>query len=185
MTNMTRLKAPLAFASVTILLLIAGCASTKFLSEWKDETYQERPRKILVINAFPSPATRRLFEEEFVRALQDRGLDATVSYTDMPDPIISDKHAIDALAAKSGADTVLISKPIGRTTGETSGAGGVTYTDVYIGTQTDIYDVKSDRLIMSVSAETWIFQGDPYLAQIRDYVRSLIKEVSRLGLFKG
>ena len=169
--------------SIIILSVIPGCSSTKFLSAWKDETYQDRPKKILVINAFPSPATRRLFEEEFVKALQDRRLDATVSYADMPDPIISDKHAIDSLAIKSGADTVLINKPIGTATGETPGAGGVTYMDVYVSTQTDIYDVKSDKLITSVAAETWIFQRDPYLAQIRAYVRSLVKEVSKLGLF--
>jgi hypothetical protein len=167
------------FAVFVMLFLLVSCASTKFSSVWKDETYQGRPERVLVINSFPSPATRRLFEEEFVMALKDRRIDAVASYAVMPDPIVSDMTAIAAQANAAGADTVLINKPLGTTQGETSGAGGMTYRDVYVNTQTDVYDIKSNKLIMSVTAETWILQGDPYPAQIRSYVKDLMRKLTR------
>ena len=173
------LRISLQFTAFMMLFIFVACASTKFSAVWKDETYQGRPEKVLVINAFPSPATRRLFEEEFVKALKDRRIDAVVSYTAMPDPIVSDMNAIAAQANAVGADTVLINKPLGTTQGETSGAGGITYKDVYVNTQTDVYDMKSKKLIMSATAETWIFQGDPYPAQIRSYVKALVNKLSR------
>ena len=177
--EMRVLRILLQFAAFVMLFILVACATTKFLAVWKDDTYQGRPQKILVINAFPSPATRRLFEDEFVTALKDRRIDSVMSYTTMPDPIISDMNAIAAQANAVGADAVLINKPIGTTQGETSGAGGMTYRDVYVNTQTEVHDMKSNKLIMSVTAETWINQGKPYPAQIRSYVKALVKKLSR------
>ena len=176
---MRALRISLPFTAFMMLFILIACASTKFSAVWKDETYQGRPEKVLVINAFPSPATRRLFEEEFVTALKDRRTDAVVSYTAMPDPIVSDMNAIAAHANAVGADTVLINKPLGTTQGETSGAGGIVYNDVYVNTQTSVYDMKANKMIMSVTAETWILQGDPYPAQIRSYIKTLVNKLSR------
>jgi hypothetical protein len=177
--EMRVLRILLQFATFVMLFLFVACASTKFSAVWKDETYHGHPAKVLVINAFPSSATRRLFEEEFVNALKDRRIDAVASYTNMPDPIVSDMSVIAAQANAVGADAVLINKPLGTTQGETSGAGGMTYRDVYVNTQTDVYDMKSNKLIMSATAETWISQSDPYPAQIRSYVKNLIQKLSR------
>jgi len=181
---MRALRISLPFTAFMMLFILIACASTKFSAVWKDETYQGRPEKVLVINAFPSPASRRLFEEEFVKALKDRRIDGVVSYANMPDPIVSDMNAIAAQANAAGADAVLINKPLGTTQGETSGpgvmyGGGVAYKDVYVNTQTDIYDMKSNKLIMSATAETWINKGKPYPAQIRSYVKDLVKKLSR------
>ena len=182
---MRALRISLPFTAFMMLFILIACASTKFSAVWKDEAYQGRPEKVLVINAFPSPASRRLFEEEFVKALKDRRIDGVVSYATMPDPIVSDMNAIAAQANAVGADTVLINKPLGTTQGETSGPGGMgmtygmTYKDVYVNTQTDVYDMKSNKLIMSATAETWINQGKPYPAQIRSYVKALVKKLSR------
>jgi hypothetical protein len=148
-----------------------------------DKTYQGHPEKILVINSFPNPATRRLFEDEFVMALKDRRIDAVLSYTIMPDPVVSDKDAFAAQAKEVGADTVLINRPLGTTKGDFIGAGGVTYVDVYINTQTDVYDVKSDRLVVSVTAETWIQQDAPYSALMKSYIKDLVRKLSKQGLF--
>ena len=106
-----------------------------------------------------------------------------VSYTIMPDPIVSDKDAIAAQAKEVGADTVLISRPLNTTTGEIVGAGGMTYMDVYINTQTDVYDMKSNRLVVSVTAETWIQQDAPYSALIKSYIKDLVQKLSKQGLF--
>jgi len=177
-------KLSLTFAAFVMFLLFIACAATKFSLIWKDETYRGHPEKILVINAFPNPVNRRLFEDELVKALKDRRIDAVVSYTVMPNPIVSDRSAIAAQAKEVSADTILINKPLRVFDDVTIGAGGVAYQDVYVNTQTDVYDMKSDGLILSISAETWVQQGAPYSGSIRSYVKDLVNQLSRLGLFQ-
>jgi hypothetical protein len=174
------LRLSLQFALFIILFLFTACTSTKFSTIWKDETYQGHPGKILVINAFSNPANRRLFEEELVKALKDRRIDAVTSYTIMPDPVVSDKDAIAAQAKEVGADTVLINRPIGTTMRETQGF--TVYEDLYVNTQTDVYDMKSNTLIMRAIAETWIRQDIPYSLHIKSYVKDFVQMLSRQGL---
>lgn len=173
----------LSFTVLILLVLFTGCASTVFLAEWKDETYHGHPHRILVINAFANPENRKIFEDAFVKALQDRGSDAIAGYTFMPASIDFERSTLSIYAKSCGADTVLTNKPVGTSKDTTIGAGGITYDDLYVNTKTDIYDIGSGRLIMSASAETWVRQGESYGPQIRSYVGNLVKKLSRLGLF--
>ena len=166
-----------------MLFLFIACASTKFSAIWKDETYQGHPEKILVINAFQNPVNRKLFEDELVKALKDRGMDAVVSYTVMPNPVVSNKNAITAQAKKAGADTVLINKPISARTDESLGAGPVYYDNLYIKMQTDVYDMKSKKVVLSATAETWIRQDASSATNIHYYVKELVNKLSQQGLF--
>jgi len=140
-------------------------------------------RKVLVINTFPNPASRRLFEDEFVKALKDRRVDAVVSYNVMPDPVVDDKEAIAGQANSVGADSVLINRPIGATTHENTAIYGVTYGDLYVNTQTNFYDMKLNRVVLSTTAETVIPQGESYPSHIQSYVIDLVNKLSQAGLF--
>ena len=171
------------FAAFMMLILLSACASTKFSIIWKDETYKGRPGKILVINAFANPENRKLFEDELVQALKDHRIDAVVSYTFMPQPVVSDKKAISAHAREVGADTVLINRALGTRMDESGGHGNLYYEDVFVRTQTDVYDMKSKSLIFSASAETWIRQGESYASRIHSYVIDLVNKLSQQGLF--
>jgi hypothetical protein len=169
-----------------MLLIFLACASpsTKFTSLWEDKTYQGPPAKILVINGFPNPDSRRLFEDEFVTALRERGVNAVVSYTVMPVPIVSDKDAIAdeevcwRCIQEAGADTVLVNNPVGKSTGQFAGAD---YTYMNIITRTDVYDIKSNRLVFSVTAETRM-QNKSYAAMIKTYVKDLVNKLLQQGL---
>lgn len=171
------------FSVFLLSFLFLGCGATRFTTVWKDETYQGHPAKILVISAFPYPATRQIFEDEFVKALKDRKVEAFASHTILPEPIVSDRAALAPYAMAAGADTVLITKPTGTSTENTIGAAGISYRDLYINTQTDVYTIKPDKLIMSAAAETWIHHGEPVPDQIRSYVKILVARLSRSGLF--
>jgi hypothetical protein len=153
---------------------------------WKDETYQMRPEKILVISAFGGPS-RRVFEDEFVKALKDRGIDAVVSYTfmpEMPAPVLVDKDAIVVQAKAVGADTVLINRPLERERKDIwVSADGTNKYKLYIDTQTDLYDIKSDRMIMNISAETRVYEDKPYTDQLQSYIKSLVNMMSQHKLF--
>lgn len=189
--KMRALRISLQFAALITLFLFMACASTstKFHTTWKDETYHVQPGKILVISAFQNPGTRWTFEDELVRALKNRGLDAVMSSTvmsDMPAPALVDKDAIEAKAREVGADTVLINGPVGKTTDAfmvANNVSGVVVTNIHINTQTEVFDMKSNRLIMSASAETWVKNGVPYTILVQSYVKDLVNKLSQLGLF--
>lgn len=187
--EMRGLRISLQFAAVITMFLFMACASTstKFSSIWKDKTYQVQPEKILVISTFQNPATRWTFEDEIVRALKNRRIDAVMSYTvmpDMPAPVLVDKDAIAAKAKEVGADMVLINEPLGRTAYVFTGdASDFAHRGIYINTLTEVFDMKSNRLIMSASAETWVRYGIPITILVQSYVKDLVNKLSQLGLF--
>jgi ABC-type glycerol-3-phosphate transport system substrate-binding protein len=157
-----------------LFVFLNACTPTVFSSIWKDEAYQGHPKKILVSNSFSNPATRRIFEDELVKAFKERGIDAVASYTSMPDAVVSDKVAAALQAKDVGADTVLISS----TSGPKMNDVGVRYINI----QTNIYDMKSNNLIFSATSRTEIQQVPQYLNQIQSYIRDLLNQLSRLGL---
>jgi uncharacterized membrane protein len=180
-----RTKQRLFWASVVAAsILLAACTATKFTAVWIDETYQVNPVKILVIGMSNTPATKRLFEDEFVKELQDRGTDAVAGYTVLPDQPLVDIGAILAKAAEVGADTVLITKPIGRRTGTTA-SPWATYEDQYVDTQTNLYDVKSGKMIWTATSETWIMNYASNKTQIRSFVKVIVKELSKQKVLKS
>jgi hypothetical protein len=178
---MRAFRKSLPLATFLLLVVLGACTSTKFSAVWKDETYEGRPGKILVISSFQNPAIRRIFEDDLVQSLKDRGTDATVSYNVITNPAASDKNVIASHAKGLGADAVLINKPLGTRTQEIVGFG--TYEDVYISTQTDVYDMQSNRLILSVTAETWLRQDVDYALHIHSYVKDLIAKLSKQGIW--
>jgi hypothetical protein len=171
----------LQFAAIITMFLVMACTptSTKFTTIWKDPAYQVKPEKILVISAFQNPY-RWTFEDHLVRVLKNRRIDAVMSITvmtDMSARVLNDKDAIAAKAKEVGADTVLINGPVNRS------PSGTTHTDKPINTQTDVFDMKSNRLIMSATAETWVKNGIPYTVLVHSYVEDLVNKLSQLGLF--
>lgn len=171
------------FAAFITLFIFLACTSTKFSALWKDETYQGHPEKMLVINTFRDPQIRRLFQDEMVKALKDHKVDAVVKYTVLPpDTVVSDKDAIAAQAKEVGADTVLITKPAGARWDPTGDS-----VDSDINTHTDVYDMKTNKLISFVSAETRIRGGSPSISLYRNhvpsYVKDLVNKLSKARLF--
>jgi hypothetical protein len=115
-----------------------------------------------------------------VRVLKNRRIDAVMSYNVMPDmsaAVQDDKDAIAAKAKEVGADTVPINGPVNRS------PTGTTHLDKPINTRTDVFDMKSNRLVMSVSAESLVRNGIPYTISVESYVEDLVNELSQLGLF--
>ncbi len=157
---------------------ILACTSTKFSTISKDVTYHGHPERILVVNTFPTPGTRKVFEDEFVKVLKDRGIDAVVSYPVMPDPLVLDKDVLESQAIRAGADAVLVNRYVGRAMDDLT-PGNIKY----INTKTEVYDMKSNRLVFSASAETWIKQRRPFVPQIETYISDMINKLSQERLF--
>jgi hypothetical protein len=166
---------------VALSILFTACAATKFTGVWMDETYQGHPAKIMVIAVSNTPAIRRLLEDEFVKELKAYETGAIVSYAALPDRSVADKGAINAKAKEVGADTVLISKAVGRKTGTTESLWAV-YPNEYIDTETNIYDVKSGKLIWTASLETWIRDTASEESQLRAFVKVIVRRLSEQKL---
>jgi hypothetical protein len=183
------LRISLQCSAFVMLFHFTACTkpTTYFSSIWKDETYQAQTEKILVINAFGDPGYRRQFEDGFVTALKDRRIDAVVSYRVMPDivtQVLVDKDALAVQAKAVGADTVFINRPLGTEQRDVwvSNTDGTDKYKLYINTQTDVYDMKTNRLVFSVSAETRIKKNKLYADQIQSYIKDLINMMSQAGL---
>jgi hypothetical protein len=164
---------------VLALLLLPSCATTKLTSVWRDEAYKDHPRKILVIGMLKTPGNRRIFEDEMVKQLKARGTEAVAGYTVLPEEVETNKETITAKMNELGADAVLISRLMDKKSVTTympgtqpasygwhsyySYSSGYVVQDEYAVVQTNLYDLKTDKLIWTAASETWINDKNPSL----------------------
>jgi hypothetical protein len=181
---------------VLALLLFSSCATTKLTSLWRDNAYQDHPRKILVIGILKTPANRRIFEDEMVKQLKARGTEALAGYSVLPEQSEANKETITAKMNERGADAVLISRLTDKKTvttyvpgaawsdypgygggwhGYYSNSPGYTVQDEFAVVQTNLYDLKSDKLIWTAASETWITDDNESL--IRSFIKVIIERL--------
>ncbi len=92
-------------------LWLAGCASTRFTSEWRANDYTGPAfRKLLVVGVSRDAIARRVFEDRLVAELTGRGVAATASYVLAPQDGELDRAALENLVAVAGADGILTTR---------------------------------------------------------------------------
>lgn len=102
------------------LFALMSCATTTLTSVWRDPAYQgEKIRKVLVIGVSDKPAIKRLFEDEFVRQLQAKGVEGISSYTILPSEGPQDKDIIQAKVKELNIDGIIITRLIDKKRVET------------------------------------------------------------------
>jgi hypothetical protein len=102
-------------AVIAVALFITSCASTRVTSDWKDESYQKKPEKVVVMALLNEAAERRLMEDEFVGALNAAGINALPGYAVLTEGK-PDKEIVAAKVRELGADTLLMTKLVDRKT---------------------------------------------------------------------
>ena len=192
-------------ASVAIISfgLLASCAGTKLVAQWKDDTYQGHPAKIFVIGQSKEYGPRTLVEDEFVRQLKARGNDAIASYTVLPREEKPDKEAILKKVQEVGADVIVVVKFLKKEVGDThtpvrryavpqgfdtswdSYYGGVT-TDVgvrdvsydydAITMETTLFQTETRKPIWSALSQTTYQSGGP-MKQIKPFTTAIVKNL--------
>jgi len=195
---------------ISAAFLLASCSTTTVMTDvWKDKTYQGKPQKIVVIMAAKTPDMRNLFEDRFVGELDARGNNAFQSYTIIPMEQIRDKELVQSKIRSSGADTVLISRLLDTKTIESYNPGlihGVPYVvpDYYYGwwgysnivfadygytgdvriayIETNLYDVKTEKLIWSGHSKTERTEGEQQL--ITAFIQVMLKKLVSDGIIK-
>jgi len=104
---------------IVSLSLLASCAGTKLVAEWKDEAHQGYPKKIFVVGLSKEYGPRTLVEDEFVRQLKARGSDAIASYAVLPGKEKPDRDAVLAKVRELGADAIIVVKFLKKEMGDT------------------------------------------------------------------
>ncbi len=97
------------------VVLLAACASTSLVNQWKSPSYSGAPlTKILVVGVSRQPSVRRVFEDEFVAQLRAAGVEAIPSYTLLPQDGPVEQSALEEAVTKSGAQAVLVTRLVRR-----------------------------------------------------------------------
>jgi hypothetical protein len=178
--------------------LLTSCATTIVTAVWKDESFMGPVKKMAVIGIFKTPAIRNSFEDEFSRQLKTHGIEAVASYTMIPVDDQSDKDIVSSRLKNMGTDYVLVTRLVDKKTVQTYVPGqayvvpgyyrswggyyqyaytpGYMVEDVYAYAETNIYDVKNDKLIWSARSETEISGVNQEL--IRSFVKIMIDRLS-------
>jgi hypothetical protein len=97
------------------LLLLAGCSTTSLTDSWQSpELHKNDMSNVLVVAMTPSITNRILFERGFVKALQDKGIQATASYEALGDELPT-RESVTPYLQSNGKTHVIVAQYGGST----------------------------------------------------------------------
>jgi hypothetical protein len=114
---------------IILVLLVTGCSSSIVTGSWKDPNYSGQVKKVYVVGIAKQETTRRIFEDEFCKQLATFGVTGLSSYRDLPASEEINKEMIEAKARANGADSVLLTRAIGKRTEEVVNPGRISNYD--------------------------------------------------------
>jgi hypothetical protein len=174
--------------------MITSCATTDLTSVWKDDNYTGKVDKIFIIGAAQKPGIRKMFEREFVNQLKSQGIYAVASNEYIPEDKMLDKDAIVSKIRELDVNSVLITRLLERKhivrqipgyysnwlryykeSYESSCPRGYNCEDI-AAIETNLYEVKTEKLIWSAISETDVKGGSYTL--IKEFITSIIKGLS-------
>jgi len=193
------------YAMVFGVLLIA-CAGTKLTHIQVDESHQGKPvSNIMVIGVTykEKEEVRRSFEDRFVSQLRAAGVEAISSgdAISIPADLMLEKDEILKAVNKFNNDAVIITHVVGKEEKEVfthtarsyrgyhgyyGRAYGYTHSPGYSSTKTfyrlatNLYDVKTEKLIWSGKSET--LNPDSTMQMIDDVIKVVIKDLQKNNL---
>lgn len=166
-----------AHALTLTATLLAACASTTLSNSWTQPDYKGPPlKKLMVMGISNEAATRRTFEDEFVKDLKAVGVEAVPSYNYIPENGKAEEARVNQAVKDAGADGILITRlvrvdvntqvtpayPVGMGYyGGYAGAWGgfydppmVTQTDTLV-VETNLYGIDESHLLWSGTTQTF------------------------------
>jgi hypothetical protein len=181
--------------------LLISCAGTELTSKKIDEAYKGKPvSDILVIAITGNEHNRRSFEKKFVSQLKAVGVDAISSEEAIPMPsdLELKKEAILNAVNQNENDAVIITHLIGKeekdvyTRGGSGRRGyygfyrsrysyahdpGYSSTSTTVRLETNLYDVKTEKLIWSGKSNSWSKDSKGEL--INDVIKAVINDLQK------
>jgi len=109
--------------SMMILMALTGTAAfgqTVLTDVWKDKSQRGKAKKIAVFWMARAPQNRLLAENEFVRQLKERGMNAMPFYVVIPPDKFVERDAAVSMIRELGVDAVLTLRVIDKQTAQTT-----------------------------------------------------------------
>ena len=200
---MRRMTLVLAGLAALGLLALAGCtASTKLTSVWTEPGLQPNSlKKLMVIAVAQNPTIRRVFEDTFIAALKDQGVEAVASYSLVGDGPLDSARVVGAIR-ENGCDGVFISRVVDKQTVETyypptttyaapspyygnwygyystgysyTTSPGYTVQNQVVNIETNLYRVADVKLVWSALSESWLEQTGNPGGEIKPFIQQLV-----------
>lgn len=159
-----------------LLLISFGCASTKMVKNWVyPETGALKFEKVMALVLVQDTFVRRAGEDEMVRLIKQA--EGVAAYTVLPDRGLENESLVRKAVVDSGVDGIVVMRPVydrqevsyvsGGYPGtynsfygyygwayQISYAPGYYRSDRFVGVETNIYDVKTEKLVWSGVSQT-------------------------------
>jgi hypothetical protein len=205
MKHISRLHIIIAAVS---LFLLAACATTKIQSVWSDASYQGGPLlKVFVMGLGKDQTLKRLYEDEFVSQLKERGVQAFPSYSVIPQEKIGDESFIKEKIKELGVDASIVTRLVDTKTikqyyppemyyvpppyyrgwhgyymnsYQYMVSPGYTATEQTVVLETNVYSTQNDQLIWSALSETFVEGSAKSL--INSLVNKLVDDMAAKNL---
>jgi hypothetical protein len=190
------------FITIMLIAMTSSCSSIKTVSVWKEEGYNQRIRKVLVISTSEVDFMRNHFENVLSQSLASRGIEAVPSNKIFPQSEKLDRSAIEAKVKELGIGSVIVTKVVSKKEESRLYIGGVYMvpTDYYSGWYgfysgefafvsvpgsaydaefftivTNIYDVSSEKLIWSYFSKVKVENSRE--GAINPFIDTLMKQL--------
>lgn len=116
-----------------LVIVVCGCSPSTMTGAWRDQTYRNHIRKVLIIGISKNETYRRIFEDELSQQIQSRGTIAVPSYTSFTAEELNDRNMVSAKIKLLEFDAMLISKMTGKRSEESVIPGRSYFTgDTYL-----------------------------------------------------
>jgi hypothetical protein len=179
--------------------LLTSCATTTISDTWKDKSYQGKAQNMVVMMVARTQYLRDMFEGQFAAELRARGNWATQSHKYVSFEELKNKELVKSKIKSTDADTILIARLVGKKTIEAYEPGAIhgvplyhdywgTYYEIvsvdygYTGSievsyiETNLYDIKTEKLIWSARSKTERSYGEQQL--IKTFIDIILKKLS-------
>ena len=191
-----------AFATTLMTILLAACATTKPIGEWRDDGFSGKLNNIMVIGVTSRSTRRRVFEDRFVEGLAANGTKALPSYTLLESSLELTRDIVERAIEGQDLGGVLVTRLVGIKEEETyrlpanydddrgyigyynhawkETSGGYYAQHKIFTLETNLYDVASGKLVWSMQSESMDAAQPREL--IEDQIMLTIKTLTSRGL---
>ena len=198
----------LSFLAVLLIFSLNGCASSKITDEWKKpDLGNKKYTNVLVIGVAKQPDMRKFYEDEFAKQLGRQGVMAIASYTIIPRDKMQDRDTIIKSVEDLKVDGVIVTRlmgiketkqvPHGKTYSvpyglyndmydyynnsfATAPARSYAETHEYLQLETNLYDVETQKLVYSVTTDTFLRQH--FQSRITAYIETVVRQLKKNSL---
>jgi hypothetical protein len=200
-------RASTLWIGLTAVAITVGCGtSMKVTSSWKDPAAPATFNKVLVVGLSSKDTLRRTFETEFATQLAYHGINAVPSASTLPPGVEKDRALMAQAITDGGYDGVIVTRLVDRTK-ETTYVPGTSYVPApYYGgyysyyytayptvydpgylvestivqIETNLYDVKGDKLVWSGLSE--VIDPKTDTQDIRDFSSMVGERMEKDGV---